>query len=347
MNKYMPSVRKRRRTLLIVEGDHEKNILFKALFHAFPEMGINYEDVWIYGTNIYILYNDIVKEYGADWANTGDDIDLPLVISKKKTPDQLSYKEDFTDIFLVFDYERHDPGFSEDKIAELQNYFQDSTDMGKLFINYPMVESYQHLQSLPDPFYENRFERVIAGNGNDYKKKVYEVSVIRELFWFPHKIDGILEDRFFVSDADKRKDCVNSLLQIHDNHNLFEEVLSIVKNVVRCRDEKTFTYQFIHEVNGLGYLNDCHTYWEHMRWIFKSIIYHNVCKASKIQYGKYVLSEGYKEVYFSLRLLDILEEQNKVSRADSLGIIWVLNTCVFLVADYKFSLVEYPGEAEA
>ena len=89
--------------------------------------------------------------------------------------DQLSYKEDFTDIFLVFDYERHDPRFSEDKIAELQNYFQDSTDMGKLFINYPMVESYQHLQSSPDPFYENRFERVIAGNGNDYKKKVYEV----------------------------------------------------------------------------------------------------------------------------------------------------------------------------
>lgn len=38
-------------------------------------------------TNIYILYNDIVKEYGADWANKGDDIDLPLVISKKKTPD--------------------------------------------------------------------------------------------------------------------------------------------------------------------------------------------------------------------------------------------------------------------
>ena len=113
----MPSVRKRRRTLLIVEGDHEKNILFKALFQAFPEMGNNYEDVWIYGTNIYILYNDIVKEYGADWANTGDDIDLPLVISKKKTPDQLSYKEDFTDIFLVFDYERHDPGFSEDKIS--------------------------------------------------------------------------------------------------------------------------------------------------------------------------------------------------------------------------------------
>ena len=101
MNKYMPSVRKRRRTLLIVEGDHEKNILFKALFHAFPEMGINYEDVWIYGTNIYILYNDIVKEYGADWANTGDDIDLPLVISKKKTPDLIIGKGEASAIALA------------------------------------------------------------------------------------------------------------------------------------------------------------------------------------------------------------------------------------------------------
>ena len=101
MNKYMPSVRKRRRTLLIVEGDHEKNILFKALFQAFPEMGINYEDVWIYGTNIYILYNDIVKEYGADWANTGDDIDLPLVISKKKTPDLIIGKGEASAIALA------------------------------------------------------------------------------------------------------------------------------------------------------------------------------------------------------------------------------------------------------
>lgn len=58
------------------------------------------EDVWIYKTNIYMLYDDIVKEYGYKWAKENDDIDLPYVISKKQQPDTLQYKESFTNIIL-------------------------------------------------------------------------------------------------------------------------------------------------------------------------------------------------------------------------------------------------------
>ena len=47
MNNYIGSVRKRGRTLLIVEGNHEKNELFKSIFRCFPEMNINMEDVWV------------------------------------------------------------------------------------------------------------------------------------------------------------------------------------------------------------------------------------------------------------------------------------------------------------
>lgn len=54
------------------------------------------------------------------------DIDLPFVISKKKNLENLCYKNDFTNIILVFDYERHDPQFSADKILRLQNYFSDA-----------------------------------------------------------------------------------------------------------------------------------------------------------------------------------------------------------------------------
>ena len=41
------------------------------------------DEIWIYGTNIYHLYDDIVKEYGEEWAKEHEDIDLPFVISKK------------------------------------------------------------------------------------------------------------------------------------------------------------------------------------------------------------------------------------------------------------------------
>ena len=133
------SSRDRGKTLIVVEGNHEKYVLFHLLFKAFPELNILMENVWIYGTNIYGLYNLIVKEYDEDWDYL--DVDLPYIISKKKTGMDIQYKRDFTNIFLVFDYERHDPNFSEQKIIKVQEYFSDSTDVGKLYINYPMIIS--------------------------------------------------------------------------------------------------------------------------------------------------------------------------------------------------------------
>ena len=67
MSEYKIEKRKRRQNLLIVEGFHEKNKLFWLMFQCFPEVSIDMEDVWIYGTNIYLLYEDIVKEYGVDF----------------------------------------------------------------------------------------------------------------------------------------------------------------------------------------------------------------------------------------------------------------------------------------
>lgn len=73
------------------------------------------------------------------------DVDLPFVVSRKKYPDELRYKEDFVNIVLVFDYERHDTYFLEDKILAMQQYFVDSTDVGKLYINY-LIMSEEHTE---------------------------------------------------------------------------------------------------------------------------------------------------------------------------------------------------------
>ena len=118
--------------MLIVEGKHEKNELFGILFRCFPSICISMDDIWIYGTNIYMLYEDIVKEYGEAWEK--DDIDLPFVISRKLEFHPLRYKEDFVNIMLVFDYERHDKNFSEEKILKMQRYFNDAADAGKLVV---------------------------------------------------------------------------------------------------------------------------------------------------------------------------------------------------------------------
>ena len=107
MSNYQSTARKKRQNLIIVEGNHEKNQLAELIFKCFPELNIKKEDVWIYETNIYLLYKDIEDAYGENWAKDNIDIDLPFVISKKKNPDNLQYKNNFNNIILVFDYERH------------------------------------------------------------------------------------------------------------------------------------------------------------------------------------------------------------------------------------------------
>ena len=191
MNNYGVETRRRSRSLLIVEGKHEKDELFWLVFKCFPELNIDINDVWIYGTNIYKLYEDIVREYGNDWAKDRIDVDLPFVISKKEHMETVYYRNDFTNIILVFDYERHDPAFSEEKILEMQHCFEDSTDMGKLYLNYPMIESYLHLKSMPDGEYINRKIPVSLQPGDRYKCLVKSESVLGKFIELPHRIDKL------------------------------------------------------------------------------------------------------------------------------------------------------------
>ena len=275
MNNYAVETRRRSRSLLIVEGKHEKNELFWLIFKCFPELNININDVWIYGTNIYKLYEDIVREYGNDWAKDRIDVDLPFVISKKEHMETVYYRNDFTNIILVFDYERHDPAFSEEKILEMQHCFEDSTDMGKLYLNYPMIESYLHLKSMPDGEYINRKIPVSLQPGDRYKCLVKSESVLGKFIELPHRIDDLLAgERYQVNNNKKRQECCDAILKLSENEleNGLEEILHIVRNE---KKEKTLKYQLKDWILKSGYIHENMTYWEYMREIFQKVVYHN------------------------------------------------------------------------
>lgn len=201
--------RERGKSLFIVEGNHEKNELIKFLLKFFPELCIRDEDVLIYGTNIYMLYEAILSAYEEDWDS--QDVDLPYVVSVKKGYEIPLRKDDFINIVLIFDYERQ-------------------------------------------------------------KTAIYQLNaLLKELF---HWTNG--------------------------------------------RDYYTF-----------------------VRLLFIEIIRHNIYKANKILNGKYEIAEdSIREVYENIELLEILKNQNIGSRDLVNGIIWVLNTSVFIVADYNFSIIE-------
>lgn len=330
--------RKRRRQLYIVEGNHEKNELMYLLLKCFPEIDMGLDDILIHGTNIYMLYNDIVKEYGENWWE--EEVDLPFIVSKKKRYEIPLHKSDFINIILIFDYERHDPNFSEKKILKLQEYFQDAADLGKLYLNYPMVESYQHLSELPDKEYAERSVPVSLQPGYQYKNLVKDTK-IAHMINLPLKLREILSNRFHVMDGKICDEFVERLLNISDTEALMEQMEELLTGVLEGHDFMTAKYQLADVLSKCEYLVLKNTYYMYMRALFNQIICHNIRKANKIQIGNYdVKNDDLKRCFQSLNLSSILKEQNIVSRDKRNVFIWVLNTCVFFVPDYNFRLLE-------
>lgn len=331
--------RKRRQSLFIVEGNHEKNELICLLLQIFPQIDIKEEDIIIYGTNIYMLYEDIVKEYTSEWDAV--DVDLAYIVSKKKQLEKTLNKNDFNNIVLIFDYERHDPNFSEEKIVRLQRYFSDSTDVGKLYINYPMVEAYQHFDKWPDDEYLSLTIPANLNPGRKYKSLVRE-SFVSKLVNIPVKLEEILEERFKVSDMDTRKMCIQSILVLSDVESLRENVREILMPALQETDLSTAEYQIVDILSKCEYIEKKQTYFEYLKQLFSAIIIQSICKAKKICGDAYDLSKTeMKEVFFELDLEKVLLKQNIASRDIDQGIIWVLNTCVLFVADYSFDLIEF------
>ena len=64
---------------------------------------------------------------------------------------------DVSEIFLFFDYDFQESRLTLEEnnrhIGEMLEYFDDETGNGKLYINYPMVESVFYTKQLPDKDY--------------------------------------------------------------------------------------------------------------------------------------------------------------------------------------------------
>ena len=126
------------------------------------------DNILVYSTNLWVLNDDLTKEFGEDWYSL-DTIDF-RIFCESRFPQIRGMK--ITDVFLVFDYERQDPRFSSDRLENMCKFFNDSVENGQLYINYPMIESYRHLNKkpLPDEDYKERKCDVI--NVKDYKRTV-------------------------------------------------------------------------------------------------------------------------------------------------------------------------------
>lgn len=160
---------KKRKILVLVEGAKTDVALMERLFSIY-QIDFKYEIV-SYCTNIYTLYKEMFED------NDPDDMDL-LQLLKSREPDLVKktlFDESYSDILLIFDLDLHDFGFAPEKIRHMAKYFVESSDVGKLYINYPMVEAFYHMTSIPDLNF-NTYNATL----NELSAGTYKARVNRE-----------------------------------------------------------------------------------------------------------------------------------------------------------------------
>lgn len=141
--------------LIVVEGNKTESQFFKQLLSVF---NLKF-DVYCLGANIYTLYKGMK---GIEFNGDLKDVLAEMHPDKKQL---LSKKFAYT--YLVFDCDAHHPKKDDSrsireivfdnfsKLEEMSKYFVDETNpsVGRLYINYPMMESYRDC----DDFFEDKY----------------------------------------------------------------------------------------------------------------------------------------------------------------------------------------------
>lgn len=323
-------------TLILVEGEHEKQILLSILLACFPEIPILNENIHVYAADIYDLYNDIEREYEEDWYESDLEIDIPMLISRRYNIEPQLNKNNFTNIILMFDYEHHDIWFSDEKIKRMQKHFNSISDDGVLYINYPMIESYKDIVSIPDDTFLEKFVSVQCQPGKKYKQKVEENSIISKYFNTYNRLLKYLREKISGIEEIEIAKLIYDIFSIKEKEHLKFQIASLLNRFeIEEKIQINMEYSIENMIGQLMYLDEGINYWEKLRQIFLYIVSINIEKGINIQRRFEESTDSLKDKYLNIDWVQILEEQNKASSDNSTGIIWVLCTCVTILAEYK------------
>lgn len=145
------------------------------------------------GENIYMLWKQLKKD---DF-----ETDLIEVVREYNTEAekvlQNYQRNDFMEIYLFFDYDGHQnnlgwlDGKASDILEEMLNTFCEETEFGKLYVNYPMVES---LRDNKPPLQEYCFRNcaISLDEIGSYKHSVHTLQDYQDFRKLDHKKWGEL-----------------------------------------------------------------------------------------------------------------------------------------------------------
>ena len=233
--------------LFVFEGKDDKTYFesIKRLF--FPAKSDTF--VCTYNSNIYSLYtklkaHDALKEMlEVDTVSVLKEI---LLEKGDKTLEDIR-EDEVSEIYLFFDYDFQENSRTleenNSRLSELLEYFTDETGRGKLYINYPMVESLRYTKELPDNDYwsytvsrqrcqEEKFKHQVhefsfyGGNLEylvltikpaDNKTKIQQKTNIAKTNWLHLVTMNTSKANYICNDKNELPEEVNSQKEIYDN----------------------------------------------------------------------------------------------------------------------------------
>ena len=166
--------------LLIFDGKDDKTYFesIKRLF--FPEKSDTF--VCTYNSNIYSLYAKLQEHdtlHGMLEVNTVSVFKEILLEKDDETLKDIR-EDEVSEIYLFFDYDFQENARTLEennkRLSELLDYFTDETGTGKLYINYPMVESLRYTKQLPDNDYWQYTVSRQRCQEESFKHQVHEFS---------------------------------------------------------------------------------------------------------------------------------------------------------------------------
>lgn len=125
-----------KKILFVVEGERMETRMLASAFKRVLLLSDSNVEICKYKTNIHKLYKKMKKD--------NYDSFLSFLYSYKKDvfpKEMITPETAFSSVYLFFDLDPQDELFSIDETKEIASFFDDESINGKLYINYPMVES--------------------------------------------------------------------------------------------------------------------------------------------------------------------------------------------------------------
>lgn len=162
----------KKKVLFITEGEiDEPKFIERCFKKCYPNIEYEY---YSYSTDIHTLARLLFN--GTE--NIDEYLDVQRALKEHETNKEKRHilSQTYSDIVLVFDFDPQTKRPEFKRILKMLEFFNDSTGNGKLYINYPMMQSYRHISSYPQEDNEFKDRTIDVNLCSNYKQIVNEQS---------------------------------------------------------------------------------------------------------------------------------------------------------------------------